>query len=258
MPTLPSQAHSAHNVVATRVGRVVLLSAPEPWSFPQSEQALIDAHWRRAVAANPKYFNGTVYTLLELALAEDDVRATLAPIAFRQFLYWRENGQPDVGIRDAYGAAIVRSREGHVLLVRAAAGTLTAGRYTFVTGFIDRNDRLPDGTLDLLASTRRELGEETGLGVEDLLAEPGFIVVDGGGAVMFGVVYRSNLDANTLRKRMLRFAQAEAAPEIDDVRIVNRLDDVLMQQIQPATAAALRIVLGPPATNAATKPATRA
>ena len=138
--------------IAIRTARVALRSAPEPWSFPPSEQAAIDVHWARSIAANPKYFNGTVYALTGLTMATDGVDATLAPIEFRQFLYWRDHGQPTVGLRDAFGAAIVRSSEGHVLLARAAPGTLTAGRYTFVTGFIDPNDRLADGTLDLLAS----------------------------------------------------------------------------------------------------------
>jgi predicted NUDIX family NTP pyrophosphohydrolase len=230
--------------IALRTARVTLIATEQPWSFPASAQSLIDAHWARSVAANPKYFNGVVYTLTELAIEPSHVSATLAPIAFREFLYWREGGRPDVGLRDGFGAAILRSKEGHVLLCRAAPGMLNHGRYTFVSGFIDLNDRRPDGTIDLDASTRRELREETGLGRDDLTAEPGYVVVNAGGVVMFAVVYRSELDATTLRERILAFARTAEMPEIDDVMIVASPNALLLQQLQPVTAVALQSVLG--------------
>ena len=229
-----------------RVASVSLTAAALPWSYPETEQARIDAHWAHSIKANPKYFNGTVYTLTDLVHDTSAVRATLAPIEFRQFLYWRDQGKPAGGIRDAFGAAIVRSREGHVMLVRAAQGMLCAGRLTFVSGFIDLNDRTGDGMLDLAACTGRELGEEAGLGPDCVAAEPGYIVAEAEAMVLFGVVYRSSLAAVALRARMLDFVRSSPAPEIDDVVIAVAADTALMRDLQPTTALALGLVLGVP------------
>lgn len=241
---------AAASPIAIRTPRVTLTATEQSWSFPAATQPLIDAHWARSVAANPKYFNGLVYTLTHFAVEPGHVSASLAPIAFQHFLYWRDLGQPDVGIADVFGAAILRSNEGHVLLCRAAPGMLSEGRYTFVSGFIDLNDRLADGRVDLAGSTRRELREETGLGSDDLTPEPGYVVVNAGGMTMFAIVYRSALDAATLSERILAFARASAVPEIDDVMIVGSPDARLLQHWQPTTAAALQLVLGPHATSA--------
>ena len=211
---------------ARRTRQMRLTADAVAWQMPDDRQADVERHWAVAREKNGRLFNGTVYVLRTLAVSAAGAAAELVPTEFRQFLYWRDNGYQENGIRDVFGAAVIRSADDAVLLGRAAAGTMSAARLTFITGFIDNSDRRPDGTLDLTASTARELAEETGLGGRDLRPEPGFVVATSGSLVLLGVVYRSELTAHALQERMLRFTRLQATPEIDDVVIIRSPDEI--------------------------------
>lgn len=227
-----------------RVSRLTLGVDPTRWSFGSERQNEVDAHWTRCIQTNPSYFNGIVYTATALSVTGEAAHARLQPIEFREFLFWRLNGMPEVGLLDAYGGAILRSREGHVMLVRAAATMLSAGKLTFVTGFLDANDLSSENTLDLGASTRRELGEEVGLGPAAVTAVSGPIVARDREKLMFGIEYRSPLDARALRDAMLAHARRAAEPEVADVVIVEQLGEPIISEVSALTAATLAFVLG--------------
>ncbi len=242
MPHEPSPIRFAASATAERTQRLALRTTDRPWSHPPSEHAAIGVHWEKAKVANPSFFNGIVYTVTALDVNAVETRGVLAPMEFQEFLYWRQNGMADVGICDAYGAAVLRSAEGHVMLCRPAANTLSAGKLTFVSGFIDRNDRLPDGRIDMLACTQRELGEEVGIGPDDASAEPGVIVARHAEKLMFAIVYRSRFDTASLKRRMLAFACSTADPEVVDVVAVADMADASNDRISAETAATLALV----------------
>lgn len=67
------------------------------------------------------------------------------------FVHWQN---PGVG-----AAAVVRDERGRVLLVRRAAGSSRAGRWSIPAGFVDHDE-------EVRAAAARELAEETGLVAE--------------------------------------------------------------------------------------------
>ena len=147
----------------------------KPWDFASDNATAIDDHWNRRRRSNPAFFNGVVHVLEAGTIVNGTFHATFKRTDFKSFLYWRETGYPDAAAHDAFGSALVVSREGHVVLGRQRAGNINAGIAYLPGGFIDQRDVANDGTIDIAASIRRELTEETGLTEPDVVEQSGFL-----------------------------------------------------------------------------------
>jgi hypothetical protein len=97
--------------------------------------------------------------------------------------------------------------------------TANAGRIYFPAGTPDTNDIRGD-TVDLLGNVLRELGEETGIGGQDLLAAPDWIAVVAGPRIALMKEVRARRPAAELRASILGHLASEARPELADMRIV--------------------------------------
>lgn len=203
-----------------------LLVADLPWPFATTHAAAIDAHWTARIADTPSFFNGTVLTLADERESDGRYDATLRPIAFKEFLYWRDSGCPEAGIRDVFGSAIVRTADGALMMARQRAGNLNAGLTYFPGGFIDLRDISEDGTVDIEANIRRELAEETGLTSKDLIRAPGIVLTKTGAQISIGVELHSPLDAAALADRISSFIAADASSELEEAVFVRSLDDL--------------------------------
>lgn len=185
------------------------------WTYAANHRDVIAAHWQMALAANPNFFNGTIHVLLHMQVEDGHFAATLAPTEFKNFLYWRDEGFPqEARVRDAFGSALIRSREGYIILGRQRPGNINEGQAYLPGGFIDHRDVRADGTVDLRASVAREVAEETGLGPGELSAGEGFIVTDVHPHVSFAVPYTSHLPASELVARIKAHIAGEAEPEL--------------------------------------------
>lgn len=199
----------------TRVATLALEAAEGTWTYAANHREVIDAHWAMALKSNPHFFNGTVLLLKELHRDGNHVAASFLPTAFKNFLYWRDEGFPaEARLRDGFGSALIRSAEGCVVLGRQRAGHINAGLAYLPGGFIDERDVGAGGTIDIGASIARELREETGLGPDALRAEAGYLVTEVAAHVSFAVVYRSQLSARELEQRIAAHIAAETDPEL--------------------------------------------
>jgi len=208
-----------------RIARCALCVGAQAWPFAEAHEREIAAHWKRAVAERPKLFDGTVYMLGAAALKQDAFCGTLLATDFKSFLYWRDHDFPDRSVRDAFGSAVIRSSEGHVLLGRQTSGNLNAGFAYPPGGFIDGRD-VSGGAVDIEASIARELCEETGLEPGELKRAPGYLLTSAGTSVSIAIEWRSPLAAEDLRERMLSHIRHQPAPELADVVIVSRPDEI--------------------------------
>lgn len=197
------------------------------WHYVEDRRLAIDLHWAQATAANPAYFDGIV--LLTSACRLDPVNAppsrielTLFETRFRNFLYWRHHGFAGEGVVDAFGVAIVRARDGAILLVRQRPGNVNEGPYNLPSGFIDRSDVDEDGRVDLAANISREVEEEIGLGAGELTRRPGYIVTRVGVHLAVGVEYRSDLASDDLAALVRAFLSADENPEIAEIIFVHK------------------------------------
>ena len=196
------------------------------WDFTARHRAAIDEHWQGRSLANPGFFNGTVHLLADHDLHDGRLSGRLMPVEFASFLYWKDNGYPDPSVRDAFGSALIRSVEGHVLLGRQSAGNLNAGLAYLPGGFIDQRDIQASGAVDIDGSIAREVVEETGLGLKDLERQTGFILTFAGAMVSIGVEYRSPMQAAALKDRVLLHIASDAQAELAGVEIIQGIRDL--------------------------------
>jgi 8-oxo-dGTP pyrophosphatase MutT (NUDIX family) len=209
-----------------RIDRCDLRVAGERWAFADRYGAEIDAHWARRKADNPAFFNGTLHLMTRHDLAEGAFTAQLVRTDFKSFLYWRETGAPDRSVADAFGSALLRSVEGHVLLGRQRPGNINGGLAYLPGGFIDARDVVEDGAIDIEASIARELAEETGLEPAALERTPGFILTFLGPMVSIAAEFRSPLPAEELCAAISAHIAAEADPELAEMVVVRSARDL--------------------------------
>jgi 8-oxo-dGTP pyrophosphatase MutT (NUDIX family) len=225
-----------------RIARCGLSVEAGGWPFAERRRAEIAAHWQRALTERPKMFDGTVYLLREGTLAGETFKGTFVRADFKSFLYWRETGYPDAGVRDGFGSAVLRSQEGHVLLGRQTSGNVNAGLAYPPGGFIDVRD-VHEGAIDIEASVARELAEETGLEADDLARAPGYLLTRAGPLVSIGIEWRSQLPAEALRARILNHVARQSVPELADIVIVRSGGDIDEDMMPRFTRPLLRLLL---------------
>lgn len=129
-------------------------------------------------------------------------------------------------MRDGFGSALIRSREGYVILGRQRPGNINEGLAYLPGGFIDPRDVADDQSIDIASSVARELAEETGLSADDLVAGNGFVVSQVAAHVSFAVPYTSPLGADDLAARIRAHIAADSNPELEDVVVLTSPADM--------------------------------
>jgi len=197
------------------------------WRYAGNHRDAIVEHWRLASAANPNFFNGVVHVLADLQLSNGHARAKFLATEFQNYLYWRDEGYPlEGGVRDGFGSALIRSREGHIILGRQMPGNINEGLAYLPGGFIDCRDVGQDRRIDVAGSVMRELKEETGLGPDELDAGAGFLMTQVAAHVSFAVPYTSSLTSQELCARIRSHIAADSNPELAEVVVLRSPDDM--------------------------------
>jgi 8-oxo-dGTP pyrophosphatase MutT (NUDIX family) len=209
-----------------RVERCRLRAGSGPWRFAERSAAEIDRHWQRRSAQNPALFNGTIFILERFDVTDGALDGVLIPVEFKSFLYWKDMGYPDRSALDCFGSALIRSRDGMVLLGRQRAGNINAGLAYLPGGFIDPRDLGPDGEIDIAASILREAAEETGLETRDLARGRGFLLTFTGPMLSVAVELQSNLSAVALARQIRKRLSGDANAELEDVLLVGSREEL--------------------------------
>jgi 8-oxo-dGTP pyrophosphatase MutT (NUDIX family) len=196
------------------------------WRFADEQAAAIEANWRRRTAATPDIWNGRVLLLRDGALAPDGVfRGRCFATDFKAFLGWRDMGFPDTGVRNCFAMAALESADGAFILGEMAPHTAPAGQVYFPSGTPDMKDVVA-GRLDLEASARRELVEETGLDPAGLAFEDGFTLVTNPIRLCCMKRVRAPEPAEALVERIHAFLARDPKPELARMHVVRSLADV--------------------------------
>ena len=241
MPTFRDSDGKRHPAVV-RVEHCKCAAQSFDWPLAEIDRRAIDSHWQRQSAQNPGYFDGIVLLTSSYRLAADGggrwvaLEMRLFETRFRNYLFWRHQGHLGGDVLDGFGSAVIRSRDGAVLLVRQTDGNVNSGLYYFPSGFIDRRDIDGRGYVDIAASVTREVAEETGLGVQDLAVRPGFVVTRAGPHLAVGVEYVSALDSEILDRKVRAFLSRDTAPEIAELRWVRQTADLEGLNLAPHCA----------------------
>lgn len=228
-----------------RVAHCELSAVDRTWPFVDLNARAIDAHWRLRSAGNPKFFDGRIHMLASYELTGDTLRGHCLETGFKEFLYWREHGEPETGVLDVFGSALIRSDEGCILLGRQRPGNINTGLAYLPGGFIDPRDVSGDGRIDIAASTAREAAEETGLDAEHLTRQPGYWLTFHGLQLSIAVEYQCRLPAMALKDRVMSHLEADPASELADVMLVQQPGDLDNLPMAPYARALLATLLTP-------------
>lgn len=223
--TNPIGGYPQHDIVH-RVDSCVLRAGKSIWRYAQDAAGIIEAEWREAQASNPTYFNGPVYVVDRLSIADGACDATLLRSDFKSYLYWRARGYPECGVRDGFGSALIRAGDGAYLLGRQRSGNINSGLTYLPGGFIDDRDVADDGTIDIQASIARELYEETGLTEADVAMLPGYLLTETGAQLSIATTFQSPLDSRDLKSTIERHLAADAKSELDSISIISTIGDL--------------------------------
>lgn len=228
----------------TSVTRCRLIATDRTWAYAADNTAAIERHWRRRLDQTPTFFNGTVYLLDRARQTDDAFQGEFLTTDFKSYLYWREAGFPEAGVRDCFGSALLRSADGAILLGTQRAGNLNSGQSYLPGGFIDVKDRHPDGSIDIEKSILRELAEETGLATEDLTVRPGYRLARSGPLLSISVEIHASANAQDLARNIEAAIAADPKSELQAVTFVRDVG-ALNALVVPAFARALMSVLLP-------------
>jgi 8-oxo-dGTP pyrophosphatase MutT (NUDIX family) len=195
----------------------------DTWDFTRQRASEIDAHWALRLADQPHLFNGRVLMLgphrIETRGAARVLTGTFLETDFKNFLAWREFGFPAANARNGFSMAALRGADGAFLLGEMAPHTASAGAVYFPAGTPDRSDVFGE-VVDLDASVRRELFEETGLRATAAEIAPGWTVVSAPGRVACMKPMRLSVTAADARAQIEATLAAEAQPEFSRIHIV--------------------------------------
>ena len=201
------------------VDRLDLAFTPQPWAFAVARRAEIDAYFAEQQRAKPALWNGRVLLMHRHVLSGGVLRGDYLETDFASFAAWRAWGRPDAGVHDCFAAAAVRAADGAFIVGVMGTHTFNAGQIYFPCGTPDRSD-IAGRTVDLDASARRELAEETGLAAAGFAAEPGWTMVVDGVLMALIKVFQASEGGEALRASVLDRLAREARPEFSDIRIV--------------------------------------
>ncbi len=226
-------SEGVENGAIVRLSRVDAQIEPYDWAFARENAALIAEHWAEIRAEKPAMFNGRVMLQHRAAIRDGVFEAGYFEVDYAAFLTWRDAGHPGAAIRNGFAMAALRANDGAFLCGKMGDHTANAGKVYFAAGTPDREDARPDGTLDLGGSVIRELGEETGLRVEELAVGDGWTALIEQGRIAFMREVRIDLPAETARALMLERMKHLEEEELSDIVIVRDLTDTEKHDMPP-------------------------
>jgi 8-oxo-dGTP pyrophosphatase MutT (NUDIX family) len=219
----------------------------KPWRFAIDEAEAVDRHWDKLTRRNPHLFNGRVFLMHRLSVADEGGRRVLRGAGleadYKAFIAWRDFGTPDLEVCNFFAMGALLSADGAFVLGRMSVHTANAGRVYFPAGTPDPQDRLEDGTIDLPGNILRELAEETGIDSGDVIAEPGWTVVFAGPRIACMRVLRSSLAVADLRARFAAHIAGNPSPELDGLHAVYSDGDLDEERMPEFTVKYLRYAL---------------
>jgi 8-oxo-dGTP pyrophosphatase MutT (NUDIX family) len=202
-----------------RIKRLELAVAPRPWPFADAHREEIARHFEQLKESKPAVWNGRILLLHDHAIAGDVFRGGYLETDYASFVAWRDWGFPDATVRNCFSLGALRACDGGFLLGVMSGHTLNAGKIYFPAGTPDPSDIVGE-TVDLAASIRREIAEETGLGPDAYQAEEGWTCVLTATHIAQIKLLHTPETAAVLRERILGHLAREAQPELSDIRIV--------------------------------------
>jgi len=192
--------------------------SPLSWAFAADRRTEIEDYFTHLRRGKPELWNGRVLVLRDFEISGATLRGTMFETDYASFIAWRDWGFPDRDVRACFAMGALLSGDGAFLLGVMNTHTAGAGGIYFPAGMPDPRD-VVCGRVDFDRNVRREIAEETGLSLDDVTADPWFLVLAQQRVALIRV-FRFRELASKMRASILDHLQNEALPELSDVHIV--------------------------------------
>jgi 8-oxo-dGTP pyrophosphatase MutT (NUDIX family) len=201
-----------------RIETLDLRVEPFDWVFARERRDKIDAHFAAQRRDKPGLWNGRVLLMHRHEIDGTALRGRYFETDFASFMAWRDFGFPDPDIRNCFALGALQGADGGYVLGVMSGGTANAGKIYFPGGTPDPKD-VTGQRVDLEASVRREVAEETGLAPEAFEIGTGWHCVMAGTLIGLLKPMRSRDTAEGLRDRIRAHIASETDPELADAFI---------------------------------------
>jgi hypothetical protein len=214
----------------SEVDELDLIYESRPWAFAQERALEIERHWLERKTALPRLFDGRVLVMgrHEFARRGDGERilqGAYFETSYSAFLAWRDFGFPDREVVNCFSMAALQSSDGAFLLGEMSSHTANAGAIYFAAGTPDLSDVFGN-RVDLAASVRRELEEETGVSADEGALAPGWTIVCAPPRIACMKILRMSEPALSLKARIDAHLAADPVAELKRMHIVRSAEDI--------------------------------
>jgi hypothetical protein len=208
-----------------RIETLDLSVEPFDWAFARERRAEIDTHFETQQRVKPGLWNGRVLLMHRHEIDGTCLRGRCFETDFASFMAWRDFGFPDPAIRNCFALGALQGADGGYVLGVMSRGTANAGKVYFPGGTPDLNDVVA-GKVDLEASVRREVQEETGLAPGQFDIDAGWYCVPAGPLIGLLKPMRARDTAEQLRDRIRAHIAGEVDPELADAYVAREIADI--------------------------------
>jgi 8-oxo-dGTP pyrophosphatase MutT (NUDIX family) len=195
------------------------------WSFARERRAEINAHFEATRRDKPGLWNGRVLLMHSREIDGACLRGAFFETDFASFMAWRDFGFPDDEVKNCFALGALQGSDGGYVLGVMSAGTMNGGKIYFPGGTPDLND-VVGRKVDLEASVRREVREETGLEPSDFGIDAGWHCLPMGPMVALLKPMRARVTTDQLCERIRSYIARETDPELADVYAARGAADI--------------------------------
>lgn len=205
--------------------------------LPEDYRREVDAHWAQ-INAEGRFFNGPVLVASHLTIDQAPPEIEVSATDYAHYLYAMSDAEREFACRAVFSAAVVITRDNHLLAGRMASHTSSPGQIQCAGGGVELT---VDGTLNPHECCRRELAEELGAGFLEYqpLFKP-LCIKTGGKLETVGLIYLVLFDGDASQAQSLFRAHREGQlahgeePEFDTLLAIpldpQSVDQFLDQQ----------------------------
>jgi 8-oxo-dGTP pyrophosphatase MutT (NUDIX family) len=209
----------------SHIDRLDLSFAPNTWDFAIEHRREIDAFFASLRRDKPAIWNGRVLLLHQPVVADGVFQGEYFETDYASFTAWSHWGRPPANVHNCFSAAAILTVDGAFLLGVMGSHTANSGQIYFPCGTPDPRD-IVGNKVDLELSVGRELHEETGLEITEFAGEPGWTMVTDVPLIAQIKVLHSKETSAVLRDRILAHLASEQHPELADIRVIHKREDV--------------------------------
>jgi 8-oxo-dGTP pyrophosphatase MutT (NUDIX family) len=200
--------------------RIEISTEPWSWEFAAIRRAEISEHFASLKRKRSAVWNGRVLLLKRFLIRDATLFGSCFETDYASFIAWHYWNWPDPTVYNFFAVAALRTADSAYLVGEMAPYTAGAGRLYFPGGTPDPSAIDDQGAFDPIGHLSRELREETGIGIDELDAEPGWSLVRDRCSVALIKRLISPENAEDLHRRVMRHISGEPQPELSDMRIV--------------------------------------